>query len=237
MPKKVTLTWTQPAATNFHHYEVWRNIDAGAYAQVGSDISAIATEEYVDDNGGAGLADNTYHYQVRTYNSAGDYESASILIVEAVVEGVDPDNIWSNQLFEDANSDGVADSVSVIAPSTIDASIVTGGGHTGNAQRIENDGSSNVSLRLPVNFEAGKTYDVTFGAKNDKTDAFCKLSVLGQTPASNGQITVGGDGSSYHDVVDQLIIDTASSYLYIYANSTAGNTSFLEISNLIIKEA
>lgn len=88
MAKKVTVTWTDPSpTTNVDHLEIWRKTGVGGtYAQIGADISLAAANSYEDTNGGSGLTDaTTYYYQVRAYNSTGDYSNieASITISAA----------------------------------------------------------------------------------------------------------------------------------------------------------
>jgi len=69
-PSKVTLTWTAPTddgGTTLLGYRVYRSSAGGAYAQVGSDLSA-STLSYVDTTGTVGT---TYSYYVVAFNPVG----------------------------------------------------------------------------------------------------------------------------------------------------------------------
>jgi hypothetical protein len=74
MAKIVRVTWTDPSpTTNVDHLEIWRSVNGGASAQVGTDL-ALGVQTYDDDNGGTGFADSdVLDYSVRAYNSTGQY--------------------------------------------------------------------------------------------------------------------------------------------------------------------
>lgn len=78
MAKIVRVTWTDPSpTTNVDHLEIWRSVNAGAAAQVGTDL-ALGVQTYDDDNGGSGFADaDDLDYSVRAYNATGQYSEVT----------------------------------------------------------------------------------------------------------------------------------------------------------------
>lgn len=108
MAKIVRVAWTDPSpTTNVDHIEVWRSINAGAFAQVGADI-ALGVETLDDDNGGPGFNDSDdLDYSIRVYNSAGQYveTTANIVITGGVtyalaVSGGLDTNFWHIENYD-----------------------------------------------------------------------------------------------------------------------------------------
>jgi hypothetical protein len=70
------LTWTPSEDSRFSTYRVFRKVGAGAYAQVGSDITTQGVGEFVDTFGG--ITENVVvYYKVRELTTSGSYNESN----------------------------------------------------------------------------------------------------------------------------------------------------------------
>ena len=186
MAKQVTVGWVDPVdTTNADHIEVWRKTGVGGtYAQIGTDL-ALGVQTYVDQNGGSGLADSTdYYYDVRVYNSSGEYVSTLNNIVISGAGDTTAPTVSSFVIANGAATTGVITfSEAVLFPD------VTGLSMTGDFADITlssptGSGTTwNVTLsRAAVN---GETGNFVYGATNTITDTSSNALAASSTAVTN----------------------------------------------------
>lgn len=93
------LSWEASDDPDFSHYEIWRKVGGGAYAQIGSDISEIGTNEYVDSTS---ITENVVvYYYVRVERSDGAYnESGEVWFIRPDVSTFEVDDTSPDVLQE-----------------------------------------------------------------------------------------------------------------------------------------
>lgn len=73
--KRPKLSWTPSSDENFSHYEIWRKVGGGAWAQVGSDITVQGIGEYVDTSS---ITENVVvYYKIREENTDTCYNESN----------------------------------------------------------------------------------------------------------------------------------------------------------------
>ena len=81
MAKKIQITFNNPIdESNIDHLEVWWKLGVGGtYVQLGSDIAfATGVSAYTTDDVSANVVDDAVlYYDVRSYNSTGQYASVT----------------------------------------------------------------------------------------------------------------------------------------------------------------